>query len=162
MGSERGEELFAPYYRTHVLECGDEPRTISTPTQTIIVRGECSEFFPRASPPCLGGMYVVRGLHHESATHSKYTYEPTIKISATLATSARDGIRLDNFCRIGVNLAETSQSLGRDCPGSYNQVISNTGFESPCSTNGESCRFSPLETPSALCPPLEARFTFNQ
>ncbi len=24
------------------------------------------------------------------------------------------------------------------------QVISNTGFESPCSTNGESCRFSPL------------------
>jgi len=31
----------------------------------------------------------------------------------------------------------------------FNQVISNTGFESPCSTNGESCRFSPLETPSA-------------
>ncbi len=25
-----------------------------------------------------------------------------------------------------------------------NQVRSNTGFESPCSTNGESCRFSPL------------------
>ncbi len=27
---------------------------------------------------------------------------------------------------------------------SKNQVISNTGFESPCSTKGESCRFSPL------------------
>ena len=27
-----------------------------------------------------------------------------------------------------------------------NQVISNTGFESPCSTKGESYRFSPLET----------------
>jgi len=36
------------------------------------------------------------------------------------------------------------------------QVISNTGFESPCSTKGESCRFSPLETPSALCPLKEA------
>jgi len=32
--------------------------------------------------------YVVRGLRHESAT---------------LATSARDGIRLDYFCRIGVS-----------------------------------------------------------
>ena len=42
-----------------------------------------------------------------------------------------------------------------------NQVISNTGFESPCSTKGESCRFSPLETPSALCPPQEAGFTLN-
>ncbi len=27
---------------------------------------------------------------------------------------------------------------------------------------GESCRFSPLETPSALCPPQEAGFTLNQ
>jgi hypothetical protein len=27
---------------------------------------------------------------------------------------------------------------------SINQVISNTGFESPCSTKEESCRFSPL------------------
>ncbi len=43
-----------------------------------------------------------------------------------------------------------------------NQVISNTGFESPCSTNGESRRFSPLETPSALLPPQEAGFTLNQ
>jgi len=43
-----------------------------------------------------------------------------------------------------------------------NQVISNTGFESPCSTKGESVRFSPLETPSALCPPQEAGFTLNQ
>ena len=43
-----------------------------------------------------------------------------------------------------------------------NQFISNTGFESPCSTKGESCRFSPLETPSVLCPPQEAGFTFNQ
>jgi len=43
-----------------------------------------------------------------------------------------------------------------------NQVISNTVFESPCSTKGESCRFSPLETPSALCPPQEAGFTLNQ
>ncbi len=42
-----------------------------------------------------------------------------------------------------------------------NQVISNTGFESPCSTKGESFRFSPLETPSALCPPQEAGFTLN-
>ncbi len=42
-----------------------------------------------------------------------------------------------------------------------NQVISNTGFESPCSTKGENCRFSPLETPSALCPPQEAGFTLN-
>ena len=32
------------------------------------------------------------------------------------------------------------------------QVISNTGFESPCSTKGESCRFSPLDTPSVMCP----------
>jgi len=44
----------------------------------------------------------------------------------------------------------------------HGQVISNTGFESPCSTNGESCRFSPLETPSALYPPQEAGFTLNQ
>ena len=43
-----------------------------------------------------------------------------------------------------------------------NQVISNTGFESPCSTKGKSCRFSPLETPLALCPPQEAGFTLNQ
>ncbi len=42
-----------------------------------------------------------------------------------------------------------------------NQVISNTGFESPCLTKGESYRFSPLETPSALCPPQEAGFTLN-
>ncbi len=42
------------------------------------------------------------------------------------------------------------------------QVISYTGFESPCSTKGESCRYSPLETPSALCPPQEAGFTLNQ
>jgi len=42
-----------------------------------------------------------------------------------------------------------------------NQVISNTGFKSPCSIKGESCRFSPLETPSALCPPQEAGFTLN-
>jgi len=42
------------------------------------------------------------------------------------------------------------------------QVISNTGFESPCSTKGESFRFSPLETPSALCPPQEAGFTLNK
>ncbi len=42
-----------------------------------------------------------------------------------------------------------------------NQVISNTGFKSPCSTKGESFRFSPLETPSALCPPQEAGFTLN-
>ncbi len=41
------------------------------------------------------------------------------------------------------------------------QIISNTGFESPCSTKGESYRFSPLDTPSALCPPQEARFTLN-
>jgi hypothetical protein len=43
---------------------------------------------------------------------------------------------------------------------SSDQVISNTGFESPCWTKGKSCRFSPLETPSALCPPQEAGFTF--
>jgi hypothetical protein len=43
-----------------------------------------------------------------------------------------------------------------------NQFISNTGFESSCSTKGKSCRFSPLETPSALCPPQEAGFTLNQ
>ncbi len=43
-----------------------------------------------------------------------------------------------------------------------NQIISNTGFESPCSTKGESFRFSPLETPSALCPPQEAGFTLNR
>jgi len=46
--------------------------------------------------------------------------------------------------------------------GLVNQVISNTGFESPYSTKGESYRFSPLETPSALCPPQEAGFTLNQ
>jgi len=43
-----------------------------------------------------------------------------------------------------------------------NHVISNTGFESPCSTKGESYRFSPLETPPALCPPQKAGFTLNQ
>ena len=43
-----------------------------------------------------------------------------------------------------------------------NQFISTTGFESPCSTKGKSCRFSPLETPLALCPPQEAGFTLNQ
>ncbi len=43
-----------------------------------------------------------------------------------------------------------------------NQVISNTGFESPCSTKVESYRVSPLETPSALCPPQEAGFTLNK
>ena len=42
-----------------------------------------------------------------------------------------------------------------------NQVTANTGFESPCSTKGESLRFSPLETPSALCPPQKAGFTLN-
>ncbi len=46
---------------------------------------------------------MVRGLHHESATHSEYTNEPMINISTTLATSAQDGIRLDYFCRIGVS-----------------------------------------------------------
>ncbi len=50
--------------------------------------------------------------------------------------------------------------LETSCP-EDNQVISNTGFESPCSTNGESCRVSPLETPSALCPPQEAGVGFN-
>ncbi len=43
-----------------------------------------------------------------------------------------------------------------------NQVISNTRFKSSCSTKGESCRCSPLETPSALCPPQEAGFTLDQ
>jgi len=43
----------------------------------------------------------------------------------------------------------------------FNQVTSHTGFESPCSTKGESYRFSPLETPSASCPPQEAGFTLN-
>jgi flavin-dependent dehydrogenase len=51
-----------------------------------------------------------------------------------------------------------------------NQVISNTGFEPPCSTKGESYRFSPRgvmdrnstgDTPSALCPPQEAGFELN-
>jgi hypothetical protein len=42
------------------------------------------------------------------------------------------------------------------------QVISNTGFESPCSTKVESCRFSPLETPSTLCLPREAGFRLNK
>jgi len=42
-----------------------------------------------------------------------------------------------------------------------NQVISNTGFESPCSTKGESFRFSPLDTPSVLCPPQEVGLTLN-
>ncbi len=51
---------------------------------------------------------------------------------------------------------------GKPSPGSQNQVISNTGFESPCSTKGESFRFSPLETPSALCSHQEAGFTLNQ
>jgi hypothetical protein len=55
--------------------------------------------------------------------------------------------------------------------GLVDQVISNTGFESTCSTSGESYRFSPCgvmdrnstgETPSALCPPQEAGFTLNQ
>jgi len=43
-----------------------------------------------------------------------------------------------------------------------NQFISTTGFESPWSTKGKSCRFSPLETPSVMCPPQEAGFTLNQ
>ena len=43
-----------------------------------------------------------------------------------------------------------------------NQVISTTGFGTPRSTKGVSCRFSPLETPSALSPPQEAGFTLNQ
>ncbi len=43
-----------------------------------------------------------------------------------------------------------------------NQLISNTGVESPCSTKGESYRFSPLETPTVLCPPQEAGFTLNE
>jgi len=41
------------------------------------------------------------------------------------------------------------------------QVISHTGFESPCAIKGESIRFSPLETPAALCPPQEAGFTLH-
>ncbi|MEE9288764.1 MAG: hypothetical protein V3U69_04155, partial [Bacteroidota bacterium] len=45
-------------------------------------------------------------MNYESATHSEYTYEPTINISATLATSAQDSIRLEYFYRIGANLAE--------------------------------------------------------
>ena len=43
-----------------------------------------------------------------------------------------------------------------------NQILSTTGYETQCSTKGESYRFSPLETPSALCPPQEAGFTLNQ
>ncbi len=68
-----------------------------------------------------------------------------------------------------INLASiragSSQGLGDEhdekCE-CENQVISNTGFESPCSTKGESFRFSPLETPSVLCPPQEAGFTLKQ
>jgi len=40
----------------------------------------------------------------------------------------------------------------RQASGDPNQVISNTGFESPCSTKGESCRFSPLEIPIGFVP----------
>jgi len=43
----------------------------------------------------------------------------------------------------------------------FNQVISNAGFESPCSTKGENYRSSPLEAPSASCPPQGAGFTLN-
>jgi len=42
-----------------------------------------------------------------------------------------------------------------------NQVISNTRFESRCSTKGEGFRFSSLETQSALCLPQEAGFTLH-
>jgi len=41
------------------------------------------------------------------------------------------------------------------------QIISNTGFESTCATKREIFHYSPLETPSALCPPQEAGFTLN-
>jgi len=58
----------------------------------------------------------------------------------------------------GINDVNTIRQLRNRNP---NQIISNTGFESPCSTNGASCRFSPLETPSALCQPQEAGFTLN-
>ncbi len=54
---------------------------------------------------------MVRGLHHESATYTESTYEPTINISATLATSAQDGIRLDYFCRVGANSILTSPMI---------------------------------------------------
>ncbi len=57
---------------------------------------------------------MIRGLHHESATHSEYTYEPTINISATLATSAQDGIRLDYVCRIGVKIKRISEQEEKD------------------------------------------------
>jgi len=41
----------------------------------------------------------------------------------------------------GINDVNTIRQLSNRNP---NQIISNTGFESPCSTNGASCRFSPL------------------
>ncbi len=41
----------------------------------------------------------------------------------------------------GINDVNTIRQLRNRNP---NQIISNTGFESPCSTNGASCRFSPL------------------
>ena len=52
-----------------------------------------------------------------------------------------------------------------------NQVISNTGFESPCSTKGESYRFSPGgvmdrdptgETPSVMCPRQAEGYPSNE
>ncbi len=41
----------------------------------------------------------------------------------------------------GINDVNTIRQLRNRNP---NQIISNTGFESLCSTNGASCRFSPL------------------
>ena len=41
---------------------GDEPRTISIPTSTTIVRGECSDLLVRAAPQSHGRKSVVRGL----------------------------------------------------------------------------------------------------
>ena len=42
-----------------------------------------------------------------------------------------------------------------------NQIKSTTGFESPWPTKGKSCRFSPLETPSVVCPQQAAGFPNN-
>ena len=71
---------------------------------------------------------------------------------ANLQSNERDIILIQLIWGIWV-LSENS---------TVNQIISNTGFESPCSTKRESSRFSPLDTPSVLYPPQEAGLTLKK
>ncbi len=97
------------------------------------------------------------GNHWFSHGRSQITCETEVSFLDFVSQSTGDGCQ-----KVRPKGAAGRDSVRRSDLQGFNQVISNTGFESPCSTKGESYRFSPLDTPSALCPPQEAGFTLNE